>query len=179
MQIVEVNDYYLLDQSLILTKKEEVDLINSWISNNHSYELIFRASRDRDKVGDFHRKCDNKTPILVIEKTPNNYIFGRFTNICTNYIKDEYIYDNKAFIFSLNQKKRFFSNAKGNDNKAIQKASNHCIIFGSGANSLQIENNILTNPRHWNNPNGSYGDNLNLTENKYYSINELDIFHIH
>ena len=180
-KIADSNDYYLLNNSLILTKREEVDLINSWISpkNKNPYELIYQATRDGDKVEDFHKKCDNKTPILILGKTPNNYIFGGFTNVSTNYNRDEYIYDDKAFVFSLNQKKRFFSTAKSNDNCTIQKTPRHCIIFGNGGNSLQIENNILTNSKHWSNPKGSYGDNLNLTEDKYYSISELEVFHIH
>ena len=106
----------------------------------------------------------------MIGKTPINYIFGGFTNVSTNYNRDEHIYDNEAFVFSLNQKKRFLSTAKGKEEKAIKKTSNYCIIFGNGRNSLQIENNILTNSKHWSNPNGSYGDNLNLTENKYFQL---------
>ena len=55
----------------------------------------------------------------------------------------------------------------------------YCIIFGNGINnSLQIENNILTNKKHWSNHHGSYGDNLNLTEEKSFSISEFEVFHI-
>ena len=51
--------------SLILTKREEIDLIFSWIfqKEKKSIELIYRASKDGDKVEDFHRLCDNKKPI--------------------------------------------------------------------------------------------------------------------
>ena len=45
-----------------------------------------------------------------------------------------------------------------------------------GGHAIEIYDNFLTNKSHWSNPNSSYGDNLNLTENKYFTINELEVF---
>ena len=102
-----------------------------------------------------------------------------YTTVIFDYdkCKDKNIYlcDNEAFVFSLNQKKKFVPNDK---NKVIDLHKGYCIIFGNGSNSLQIENKILTSNNHWSNPNGSYGNNLNLTENKRFSIIELEVFHI-
>ena len=96
-----------------------------------------------------------------------------YTTVIFDYdkCKDKNIYlcDNEAFVFSLNQKKKFVPNDK---NKVIDLHKGYCIIFGNGSNSLQIENKILTSNNHWSNPNGSYGNNLNLT------IIELEVFHI-
>ena len=92
-----------------------------------------------------------------------------------NYTKDEYLYDSTAFVFSLNQKKKFISL---DQNSSIQKETGYFIIFGNGNNSLQIVDRILTNNNHWSNPNGSYGDNLNLTEGQNFTIIELEIFHV-
>ena len=172
------DSYQLLNESAILTKKEEIDLINSWICPEEikTFKLLYRATRDGDKKEDFHRKADDKSPILILGITPNNYIFGGFTSLTLNYNKiDQYLYDDKAFVFSVNHKKRFFSKDK---NKNISKSLDYCIIFGNGSNSLQITNNILTSTEHWSNPNGSYGKNLNLTEGKDFSIKELEVFHI-
>ena len=101
----------ILNNSLIITKQEEVELINSWISPNKkfNYQLIYRATRDGDSDKEFHSKCDNKSPILVIGKTPKGYIFGGYTTINLNYDKyTSYFFDNEAFVFSLNQKKNLF-----------------------------------------------------------------------
>ena len=70
----------ILSNSLIITKQEEVELINSWISQNKkiNYQLLYRAIRDGDSDKEFHNKCDNKSPILVIGKTPKGYIFGGY-----------------------------------------------------------------------------------------------------
>ena len=177
----KINESSILNDSLIITKKEEFELINSWISPNKKikYKLLYRATRDGDSVIDFHNKCDNNSPILLIGKTPKEYIFGGYTTFNFDYDKfknnEEYLYDNESFIFSLNQKKKFISK---DVNKTIGCAPNYCILFGNGANSLQIKNGILTDNVHWSNPNGSYGNNLNLTEDKNFSIVELEVFHI-
>ncbi len=92
-----------------------------------------------------------------------------------NYTKAEDLYDSTAFVFSLNQKKKFISL---DQNRSIQKETGYFIIFGNGNNSLQIVDRILTSKNHWSNPNGSYGKNLNLTEGKNFSIIELEIFHV-
>jgi len=173
------NENSLLENSLIITKKEEVELINSWISKNKhiKYKLLYRATRDGDTLNDYHSKCDNASPILVIGKTPKGYIFGGYTTINLSYDKynNKYESDNEAFVFSLNQKKKF---APKDNSRSIGFIRGYCIIFGNGSNSLQIENDILTSKKHWSNPNGSYGNNLNLTENQEFSISELEVFHI-
>ena len=174
---ISVDSYYLLSNSLILTKKEEIDLLNSWISpgNRKEYKLIYSASKNGDKVSDFHKYCDSIAPTLILGKTPKGYIFGGFTNVTWNYNKDENLYDSEAFVFSLNQKKKFHTLDKYN---AIRKVKGYCAIFGNGSNSLQIDNNILSSSSHWSNPNSSYGDNLNLTENQEFSIVEFEVFSI-
>ena len=110
---------------------------------------------------------------MILGKTPKGYIFGGYTNVVTNF-QEGYYEDNEAFVFSLNQRKKFTSTTK----KALKKSSGYCIIFGNDSNSLQIENNILTSREHWSNPKGSYGNNLNLTEDKNFSIVEFEVFHV-
>ena len=172
------NTYTILNDSLIIKKKEEIDLINSWISPGYrkEYKLIYSASKNGDKVSDFHRYCDNIAPTLILGKTPKGYIFGGFTNVTWNYNnKLEYLSDSDAFVFSLNQKKKFHTKDK---NVAIGKRERYCVIFGNGWDSLQITNNILSSKDHWSNPKGAYGDNLNLTENQNFSITEFEVFSI-
>ena len=167
----------MLNDSLIITNESDVVLINSWIAPNKniSYNLIYRASRDGDTENDFHRNCDNIAPTLVLGITPKRYIFGGYTTVNWNYCSGKYLPDSEAFVFSINQKRKFHSNDKIH---SVQSISGYCTIFGNGSNSLQIENNILTSNNHWSNPNGSYGSNLNLTEDKNFSIKEFEIFQV-
>ena len=163
--------------SLILSKNEDVKLLKEWISLDQkiSLELIYRATRDGDTTKDFHRICDNKSPLIFIFKTLKEYIFGGYTTVFTNNPENKYLKlkDEKAFVFSLNSKKKY--NTK-DVNESICIYPSYLIIFGNGSNTIQIEDNALKSKNHWSNPFGSYGDNLNLTENKNFSLVEMEVF---
>ena len=163
----------LKEESIIITKNEDMELINSWISTNKNikYKLLYRASKDGDKASDFHRLCDNIGPTLTIGKTPGNYIFGGFTKAKWEMKKE--IPDSDAFVFSLNQKKKFDSKNKKN---SISNQNDYGPIFGDGSYAIDIKNNILSTKDHWSNPKNSYGENLGLTEDKYFSLVELEVF---
>ncbi len=163
----------LKEESIIITNNEDMELINSWISTNKNikYKLLYRASKDGDKVSDFHRLCDNKGPTLTIGKTPANYIFGGFTK--AKWEKYLRIPDSDAFVFSLNQKKKFESK---NKKASISYQNDYGPIFGDGDYAIDIKNNILSEKSHWSNPKNSYGENLGLTEDKYFSVVELEVF---
>jgi hypothetical protein len=164
--------------SLIISKEDDINLLKEWISpdKNISFQLIYRATRDGDTKKDFHRMCDDKSPTIFIFKTPKNFIFGGYTTIRSNIskYKEELIKDENAFVFSLNQRKK---NMTKEPEHSIYKDNYHIIIFGNGNNSIQINNNILKNKKHWNNPKGSYGD-ITLTENKEFSIVEMEVFQV-
>ena len=163
----------LKEESIIITKNEDMELINSWISTNKNikYKLLYRSSKDGDKASDFHRLCDNIGPTLTIGKTPGNYIFGGFTK--AKWEKKKEIPDSDAFVFSLNQKKKFDSK---NKKASISNQTNYGPIFGDGAYAIDIYDNILSGKNHWSNPKNSYGENLGLTEDKYFSLVELEVF---
>lgn len=164
--------------SLIISKEDDINLLKEWISpkKNVSFQLIFRATRDGDTKKDFHRMCDDISPTIFIFKTPKNFIFGGYTTVQSNisYNKEELIKDENAFVFSLNQRKK---NMTKEVEHSIYKDNYHLIIFGNGNNSIQINNNVLKNKKHWNNPKGSYGD-ITLTENKEFSIVEMEVFQV-
>ena len=168
-----------LMDSLIISKKADINLLKEWISpnQNKSFELIYRASRDGDTVQDFHRMCDNKTPTISIFKTPKDYIFGGYTTVIFNNPDNNSLQlkDEKAFIFSLNNREKYKTKDK---NESIRINPSFLIIFGNGSNSIQIEDNALKSENHWSNPCGSYGDNLKLTENTEFSIVEMEVFQV-
>ena len=165
--------------SLIVSKKEDVQLLKEWISPNKkiSFNLIYRATRDGDTINDFHRMCDDKSPTICIMKTPKGYIFGGYTTALFNSKENEELKlkDDKAFVFSLNKREKYKTQ---DESRSILISPKHLIIFGNGSNSIQIENNALSSKNHWSNPKGSYGYDLNLTEEKYFSIVEIEVFQI-
>ena len=148
-------------------------MINSWISpgKNVNYKRIYRATENGDKASDFHRLCNNKVQIFIIVKSKGGYIFGGFIYAKLDKKKSNII-DPNGFVFSLNQKKYF----KTKDEKAFCIREDYGPKFGYLYISINIQDNILSNPNHRINPNGTYGKNLQLAESEYFSINELEAF---
>lgn len=98
--------------SYIIGKKKDFDLINNKLTQVYNrekvkYEIIYRASQDRDLAKIFKEKCKNVRGTLIIVKTDsieNKRIFGGFTT--QEWDDSERNYDDdKAFCFSVNEHK--------------------------------------------------------------------------
>ena len=161
-------------ESIIIKNKEDSELINSWISHicihkKIQYKKLYRAREDGDKASDFHRLCDKKGPTLTIGKTKKGYIFGGFTMVPWDS-NEEYFADINAFVFSLNQKK-YFRILDLKNSIGCQKG--YGPKFGNG-HAIEISDNSLSK-QSYSGVNTSYGDNLGLTEDKYFSLEELEV----
>ena len=70
------------------------------------FNLLYKVSRDGDRISTFTEKVSKKCPTLILIKTTDNYKFGGYTsqqwNMTGSYT---YVKDELAFIFSLNKKK--------------------------------------------------------------------------
>ena len=162
-------------ESIIVQKKEDIDLINSWIRHSFyfkkiKYKKLYRAREDGDKASDFHKLCDQKGPTLTIGKTRKGYIFGGFTMMpWSSY--GNYATDVNAFVFSLNQKKFFRTQVATN---SIGCQSGLGPNFGNG-HAIEITDNCLSSNQNYSEENTSYGNNLGLTEGQYFSLDELEV----
>ena len=79
--------------------------------DNITFNLLYRTTRDGDKIQNFYNKCGNKKNTLILIKTKNNYIFGGFTTqTWENYKMDKK--DDNAFCFSLD-KNKIYETVKG------------------------------------------------------------------
>ena len=162
-------------ESIIVQKKEDIDLINSWIRHSFyfkkiKYKKLYRAREDGDKASDFHKLCDQKGPTLTIGKTRKGYIFGGFTMMPWSS-NGNYDTDVNAFVFSLNQKKYFRTQ---DATKSIACQSGVGPKFGNG-HAIEITDNCLSSNQNYSAENTSYGSNLGLTEDKYFSLDELEV----
>ena len=88
--------FLVFSESVILTIPER-SLLESHedINSQKQWKLVYRASSDGDKVKDFHEKCDNLSPVLVVIKSKKfNHVFGGFSHLPfeTRY---EWIHDKK------------------------------------------------------------------------------------
>ena len=121
-----------LNSQILEIFQEEKELLKSWISPSkkikaellYSFYLNYVKKNDKEfeidkndvsKIGTieaFHKNCDNKKRILVLCKSKNE-IFGGYTPLCFTQ-KNDYGYDNKSFLFSLNKKEKYPKNSYQN-----------------------------------------------------------------
>ena len=79
--------------------------------------------------------------------------------------------DVNAFVFSLNQKKYFRTQ---DATKSIACQSGVGPKFGNG-HAIEIRDNCLSSNQNYSGENTTYGSNLGLTEDKYFSLDELEV----
>ena len=95
-------------KSKILISHEFFEKLNNWINPSKSlkFELIFTASINGDNAKDFHKFCDGKGPTVTIVKGKNGHIFGGYVTVPFSSDGQSH-YDDKAFLFSLTNMKKF------------------------------------------------------------------------
>ena len=142
-KIYKNNDLFLVS-SIINNDVNKQKLIFKWIEekinkNDMKFELIFQMSKNGTNCEEFHKKCDNKGPTIVLIQTTNNNIFGGFTPLSWKNSGDK-IFDksNQTFIFSLDLQKKY---NLVNGTKAAIKCSNE---FGPnfGNDDIELKKNL-------------------------------------
>ena len=93
---------YMCDSKILNETKREKEFIEKifeW-TNYNKMELLYRGSRDGMTSNNFHNKCDNKNPTIILYKNTKNSIFGGYTSLpwANN---GNYKPDQTAFIFTL------------------------------------------------------------------------------
>ena len=95
--IIKTQEEYNLIKNKLLSKRK------SQICKNINYKLLYKASKDSDKVNIFHQKCDNKKNTLILIETDKGNKFGGFTTqTWEGNINKK---DESAFLFSLDKLK--------------------------------------------------------------------------
>ena len=98
----KTNEKGLSDSQILKETKREKEFVNKiyeW-TNYNRMELIYRGSRDGMTSNNFHNKCDNKNPTIVLYKNTKDSVFGGYTSLAWQNSGD-YRPDPKAFIFTL------------------------------------------------------------------------------
>jgi hypothetical protein len=170
----------LFKGSTIIQSNDEKKLIDNWILKNtkKTTNLIYKAKKDGDKSSDFHSKCDNMGPLLIIIQTTTGFRFGGYTSkswtkpsSTSSWIKDEL-----AFIFSLNLLKKFEIKIP---EQAVGHYQNEGPVFGHGHN-IHIVSECLHNNNSYHYSSGSYEgmNKLILTKEQYFTVADYEVFQI-
>ena len=153
--------------------------LNIWINpfKTLKFELIFTASINGDNFKNFHKFCDGKGPTVTICKSNNGQIFGGYVTV--PFSSDNNVhYDDKAFLFSLTNNKKFSIKIK---EPAVCHLDNWGPLFGNKyKEDLGIPTNGLRGKRNISEPN-SYEfrrEDLIGTEEKnhYFMLDEYEVF---
>eukprot|EP01099_Mayorella_cantabrigiensis_P007988 TRINITY_DN734_c1_g1_i2.p1 TRINITY_DN734_c1_g1~~TRINITY_DN734_c1_g1_i2.p1 ORF type:complete len:230 (+),score=62.37 TRINITY_DN734_c1_g1_i2:1207-1896(+) len=150
------------EDSKVIESDEERKVVVGWLKevrgegNVNKVELLFRGSRDGFRVQDFHSRCDNQGPTIVVFKTSEGRRGGGYTSqqwaSPTGLYQDVFDPTGSSFLFSLESKEMFkHIPEKG---RAICNQADYGPFFGNG-NDLYIETNCNQNQSSSSNP-GSY-----------------------
>ena len=166
--------YIKMKSSILESDEEKINLLTKWILSLNvgqikKYELIFSAIDNNFDSFSFHELCSQDiTNTLILIKTENNDIIGGFTfaswepNSLVNY-------DDKAFIFNLNKKKKF---RISNPSSAINSKINEGPIFGLydliiNGNKMKVQEKME-----------SYGDNDLGIGHEVINIVNYEVFNV-
>ena len=174
----EERKFHNFKNSSILKDKEKIKMISDWIMPNRNiiYTQIYKASKDGATGGDFHRCCDNKGETLLLFETDKNYKFGAYTPLnwvtpASGEVNDPN--DNKTFLFSLNQMKKF-TKIQGKHPSTARSQKEFGPLLGGGTD-LGINKDMRTG---WCG-NNTFLTNRDLTNGEYnFNVKEIEIFQI-
>ena len=133
------DNYSPLDGN-ILKNQSELDLITNRIHGNRYkiiFNLLYKASEDKDKSIIFHKKCDQAQTTLTLIETKKGYKFGGYTKRTWRGISVEKV-DNEAFIFSI-EKNLIYNSIKGKN--AIGCFNDYGPFFSGG---FKIKDNAFS-----------------------------------
>ena len=151
---------------------DKLKMHEKFLNKNIGFKLLFKSSKDGDKLSKLHDKCDNIQSVLLLIKTNKGIRFGGYTEVGFNNKGNE-VNDNKAFIFSLDKKTIYINKA----NPAIYCESG---LIGF-KNTIYVYDNFVSN-----NNNQIIGGcsqylckryELNNGDEKFF-ISDLEIFQI-
>ena len=165
--------------SLIIKNRDELNSFYNLISNKiniKNIKLLYRASRDGLNFNNLKDKINNKSNLIFLFLTGNSRIFGSFTSTKIEVVHDNYIKDENAFAFSLNNNKIYEILIP---EYALRFYNGNPILIGNTGNSNgfwifsgQFKEYLLGEPKIYN-----FQKDDELTEGKN-KFNELEIFEI-
>ena len=87
---------------------ENYEEIKNWINPDKEIKgkLLYRLSKDGDKISTFHNLCDNKGPTLTLFETKEGVIGGIYTPLSWDS-NSGWKNDMETFIFNLNKNQKY------------------------------------------------------------------------
>ena len=167
----------LKESSIINNNKAYEKRLKDWINpkKNIKAELLYRLTRDGEKISKFHELCDDKGPTLTLFNVENGNKGGIFTPLTweTNTI---YKYDESTFMFNLNKNEQY-KNIKNKDSIYCTES------FGPWTISFGFQKTMKIIEHRGSNINKYYerGSEIlpnNSSNTKYFNVLEVEVYKI-
>ena len=185
--IENIKDFCLkniFNESSIIKNFIEMMNIKNWINEknekniNKEIKLIYKATKDGDSASKYHEICDNKNPLITLIKTKKNRRFGHYMEQKVNPNNSKYTQDEKAFLFSLDNLKKF-DVKKPEHAMYFHKSYGPC--FGCGCD-IYLRDKFLTKNDNVEN-NAKYytydvQNDTELTGESRFGVEEVEVYQI-
>ena len=172
--IQELKDSRIIDSNI-----EYIKSIKNWINPNVKVkgELLYRMSRDGDKISKFHELCDNKGPTLTLFETTDGNKGGIYTPLSWDINTNDWKHDLETFLFNLNKNKKY---KKIKKEKSILCKNDHgAWIYSFGFYSCQMRKiqHLGTSINNYY-ENGAECLPNNNTDTKFFDVKEVEVYKI-
>jgi len=173
----KININPIIESKSNIKNNDLFEKLNEWISPLKSlkFKLIFSATINGDKSSDFHKFCDGKGPTVTIVKGENDHIFGGYVTV--PYSSDcQSHYDDKAFLFSLTNMKKFSIKIK---EQAVRHNSNWGPYIGYANNcDLAINSGCLNNKNSYSKPKSYEFNRVDLigTTEEKFKVKDYEVY---
>ena len=137
--------------------------------------MIFTASINGDQGIVFHKYCDGKGPTVTIVKGKNGHIFGGYVTVPFSSDNKSH-YDDKAFLFSLTNNKKFPIKIK---EQAVYHLPNWGPYIGYyNKCDLAIGSGCLKNKSSYCEPTSYEFERVDLigSSDKYFDVEDYEVY---
>ncbi len=175
----EIEKLYInnLNSLIINDNKKYNKILKSWINENKiiEAELLYRLTKDGEKISTFHELCDNKGPTLTLFRITDGNIGGIYTSLSWDTVSEKK-YDKDAFMFNLNKEEKYKNKDNHISTWCLEKFGPWSCSFGFIETMKKIEHRGID-------INNSYerGSEIlpnNSEDKKFFDVLEVEVYKI-
>jgi len=167
-----------LPGSKIVKKQSDISLLKKWINpkKDSNFKLLYSGSKDGFTPADFHKKCDKKrNTLVIIQTTDNKAVFGGFIDKPWDQ-SGAYMVTDKAWLFSLTQKKKY-KIKEGMSQYAGYGNASYGPCFGGG-NDFYTSGDFRTTQGSCNPHSFDFTDSKKLCGGPSFTVKEIEVYQV-
>jgi hypothetical protein len=131
----------------IVLSKQEMVYLNTLLKGESKKigKVLYVASTYGDSVRNFHSRCDNQGPTVVIVETTTGNLFGGYTDISWASGGGAYRRSTKSFVFSIRPLMKQYKIKSSELSYAVYHSSSYGPTFGRAGHDMYIASGARSN----------------------------------